>query len=442
LSRQPESEGAPTGPRARLATLVRSSALRERVVAPLSFDAVIIGTNLITGIIIARNLGPAGRGEIAAILALILTSTWLFSLGSTEAISFRQSRQPKSAPELISIWLVVVAITSLLAIAVAELVLPVLFNAQTEEAIGLARAYAPVLVLSLTLTMFNGVLLGDQDFLAYNLIRLLYPGIVVAGYVGLLIAGTLSVETALIANAVGTAAGCTAAVVRCLRRHGFARPRRSLVRESVWYGIRAHGGSVAGFVNARLDLVILPAFLSAASVGLYSVATNVTSLIGTLTGTIALFVLPVAARLQATSTRTVIRTLHATMAIGVGLGLAIALLAGIAVELLYGSAFESAVTPLRIMLPGEILDACSVVLWAGLLAANRPFLSSIAAGPGAVLTIAGLVLFLQSGGIVAAALVTTTVHTVVFTISVLLYRRAKSLSWGDFLRPPVAAPAA
>jgi O-antigen/teichoic acid export membrane protein len=442
LSRQPESEGAPTGPRARLATLVRSSALRERVVAPLSFDAVIIGTNLITGIIIARNLGPAGRGEIAAILALILTSTWLFSLGSTEAISFRQSRQPESAPELISTWLVVAVITSLVAIAVAELVLPLLFNAQTEEAIGLARAYAPVLALSLTLTMFNGVLLGDQDFLAYNLIRLLYPGIVVSGYVGLLVAGTLSVETALIANAVGTAAGCTAAVVRCLRRHGVARPRRSLVRESIWFGIRAHGGSVAGFVNARLDLVILPAFLSAASVGLYSVATNVTSLIGTLTGTIALFALPIAARLQATSARTVIRTLHATMAIGVGLGLVIALLAGIAVELLYGSAFESAVTPLRIMLPGEILDACSVVLWAGLLAANRPFLSSIAAGPGAVLTIAGLVLFLQSGGIVAAALVTTTVHTVVFTISVLLYRRAKGLSWGDFLRPPVATAAA
>lgn len=425
---------------ARIVSFAKSEGLRRRVLAPFSFDALIIGTNLVTGIIIARALGPSGRGEIAAILTLVLTSTWLFSFGSTEAISYRQSREPETAPQLISIWLVVVAVSSLMAIAVAELILPLLFSAQTDAATDLARLYIPVVSLSLAVTMLNGVLLGDQDFLAYNLIRLIYPGTVAVAYVGCLIAGVLSVEAALIANAVGMGLGSLAALVRCLRRHGIARPERGLFQATLWYGVRAHGGSVAGFVNARLDLLILPAFLSAASVGLYSIATNVTSLIGTLTGTIAIFALPIAARLQGASVRTVIRTLHATLLIGLTIGIAIALMASFAVELLYGSAFADAVAPLRIMLPGEILDACSVVLWAGLLAANRPFLSSAAAGPGAILTIVGLVLFLESGGIIAAAIVTSTVHTVVFTISVLLYRHVKELSWGEFLRPP--APAA
>lgn len=436
-----QGESPETSRRKRLASFVGSEGLRRRVLAPFSFDALILGTNLVTGIIVARALGPAGRGEIAAILTLVFTATWLFSLGSMEALSYRQSKQPRDAPQLIAMWLGVSAAMSLIAIGVAELIVPVLFSAQTDTAVDLARLYIPVVTFSLILTMFNGILLGDQDFLAYNVIRLLYPATVAVGYLGCLVAGELTVEAALIVNAAGMAIGCGAAIVRCVGRHGLARPHRALLRETLWYGVRAHGGSVAGFVNARLDLLILPAFLSAASVGLYSVATNVTSLIGTLTGTIAIFAMPVAARLQKGSARTVVRTLHATLAIGLTLGLALALLANVAVELLYGPEFGGAVTALRVMLPGEILDACSVVLWAGLLAANRPFLSSAAAGPGAILTIVGLVLFLESGGIVAAAAVTSTVHTLVFTISLLLYRGAMGLEWRDFVRPPADAGA-
>jgi O-antigen/teichoic acid export membrane protein len=434
-----EAGDKPGGPRAALARFLGSRGIRSRVLAPFSFDALIIATNLITGVIVARALGPAGRGEIAAILVIVLTATWLFSLGSTEAVAFRQSRAPEDAPQLIGLWLAVAFFMGALAIAVAELVLPTLFSAQSDAAITMARFYVPVIVVSLVITVFNGVLLGDQDFFAYNVLRLLTPAVVAIGYVGCLLAGEFSVETALIANAAGFLVACLGATVRSLRKHGIARPERSLARSSLWYGMRAHGGSIAGFVNARLDLLILPAFLAAASVGQYSVATNVTSLIGTLTGTIAIFAMPVAARLESASARIVIRTLHATFAIGVVIAIFLAIVAGIAVPLVYGSEFDSAVTPMRIMLPGEVLDAASVVLWAGLLAANRPFLSSVAAGPGAILTIGGLILFLESGGIVAAAIVTLSAHTVVFVISALLYRHALGLRWREFLPPGPAA---
>jgi len=77
-----------------------------------------------------------------------------------------------------------------------------------------------------------------------------------------------------------------------------------------------------------------------------------------------------------------------------------------------------------------------MVLWSGLLAANRPFLSSIAAAPAAVVTVAGLVLFLESGGIEAAAIVSTTAYTLVFLISIFLYRHVAELRWRDFVHPP------
>ncbi len=412
--------------------------LRERVLAPVTFNALVLGTNVVTGIIVARTLGPAGRGQIAAILVLAFTGAWLFSIGSTNAISYRQSHRPHEAPLLIGSWLAITAVTSLLAIAVAELVLPTLFSAQTGSAIALARIYIPTIAFLLTINVFNGFLLGDQDFLAYNVTRALMPAIVAICYVALLLTDSFSIEAALVANAVATVITCAVIVIRCVRRHGVKSPRVDVMRETLRYGLEAHGGSMAGFVNARLDLLIIPAFLAAASVGLYSVATNVASIIGTLTGTISMFVLPVAVRRKSGAPRTVIRTLHATLIIGFAIAIPVALVAEFALELLYGSEFGGAATALRVMLPGEVLDAGALVIWAGLLAANRPLLSSAAAAPGAVLTIGGLILFLESGGIVAAAGITTSAYALVFVISVVLYRHVHDLSWRDFLRAPAS----
>jgi O-antigen/teichoic acid export membrane protein len=424
------------GIRRRLMFYARHPGLRERVLAPVSFNVLVLGTNLITGIIVARTLGPAGRGEIAAILVLVFTAAWIFSVGSTNTISYRQSHRPDEAPALIGSWLAIGGVMSLLAIITTELALSTLFGAQTDSAIALARVYILTVSFSLLINVFNGFLLGDQDFLAYNVTRALLPAIVAICYVAFLVTGTFSVEAALAANAAATIVTCGVIVARCIRRHGVQPPRVDLMRQTVWYGLQAHGGSLAGFVNARLDLVIIPAFLAAASVGLYSVATNVASVIATLTGTISMFLLPVAVRRRQAAPRTVIRTLHVTLAIGFAIAVPMAILAEVALRLLYGSDFSGAATALRVMLPGEVLDAGSLVIWAGLLAANKPLLSTAAALPGAVLTVAGLILFLKSGGIVAAAAITSIAYAVVFVISILIYRRVQGLRWRDFVQVP------
>jgi len=418
--------------------LLRNEAVRKRILAPISYDALMLVMNLITGVIVARTLGADGRGQLAATLVLVLTATWLFSVGSTEAISFHQAKNRRDAARLIGSWLAVVGVASVVAILVMELVLPVLFSAQTDSAIEVARWYIPLIAVSLAIAMYNGVLLGDEDFTAYNVLRAVIPVGIAIGYGILLLFDEFTVEGALVANGAATTVAALGMAWRTGRRHGIARPDIPLLRRTLWYGLRAHGGSIAGFVNARLDLLILPAFLAAESVGLYSVATNTTSIIGALTGTVAMFVLPVAARRKHGSARTVVKTLQATAMIGLVLAIPMIVLAQFGLELVYGEEFGQAATAMRIMLPGEVLDACSVVLWAGLLAANRPFLSSAAAGPGAVLTIVGLLLFLESGGIDAAAIVSTSVHTLVFIVSISLYRHVQGLRWRDFLASPTA----
>lgn len=420
----------------RLREILHRPSVRRLVLVPMGFDASILVMNLITGIVVARALGPAGRGEIAAILLLAQLGVWFFSGGVMEAVTFRLSRHPEDGPRLFGTWLVIGLPLSLLAIVVAELALPVLFSAQTEATIDLGRIYVTVVLVMMLQAVLYGMLLGSHDFLLYNMVRLIQPALVAAAYIALWATTGLSVEAALAINAAATAIASFIAGIRTLRRNGLGRPSKMLARNTLSYGLRAHMGSVAGLVNARIDLLVIPAFLGAASVGLYSVAANVTSVIVALTATIRSLVLPVASRHDGQSPRTVIRTLHAVLLICVAIAIPLALLANVALGLVYGAEFEGAATALRILLPGVVVDAAALVLWSGLLAANRPFMPSVAAAPAAVLTIVGLVLFLKSGGIEAAAIVSTCAYTVVFVISLFLYKHVARLHWRDFLSPP------
>lgn len=402
----------------------------------MGFDASILTVNLLSGIAIARALGPAGRGEIAAVLLLTQLCVWFFSGGATEAVAYRLARRPADGPKLLGSWLAIGVPLGVLAIVVGQIALPVLFSAQTPEAIMLGRIYLGIVLVMLLQVIQYGMLLGSHDFFFYNVVRLLQPALISAAYLACWVLGVLSVEGALVINAVAIGAAFLAAAFRLLQREGIARPDRAMIRETLSFGLKAHMGTIAGLVNARLDLMIVPAFLSAASVGLYSVATNVTSIIVTLTTTIATIVMPMAARQEKQSPRTVIRTLQVVLLIGVAIAIPLAGLAEFALGIVYGADFEGAATALRILLPGVVLDAAAMVLWSGLLAANRPLISSVAAIPAAIITVVGLVLFLKEGGIDVAAIVSTCAYTVVFVISVILYKGVAKIEWRQFLTPP------
>jgi O-antigen/teichoic acid export membrane protein len=419
-----------------------SPAMRERIIGPVSFDAAILGINTITGVIVARSLGPAGRGELTATLTIVLVAGWLASMGARAAIGYHQSQHPQHGARLMSSWLVATVPLSMVTLAAAELLLPVLFGAQTAEAIHIARIYAPLILVNVVSVVFLGVLLGDQRFLAYNIVRILIPAVTALGYVIFLVAGDLTVITALISAGSGLVISTGVSAVLCFAKHGLERPSRTLMKTSIWYGVRAHGGDVAGFVSARMDLLIIPAFLAASEVGLYSVATNISSIIASLTGTIAVFALPVAARDITRASHSVIRAFQVTIMIGGGIALLLILVGEFAIKLVYGADFAGSAPPLRLLLPGEVLEAAATVLWAGMLAANRPFLSTAAYLPSAVVTIAGLLIFLQSGGIMAAAGVTTVAYATSFVITIWLYRRVAGLEWKHFIKPPPLQPTA
>ena len=422
----------------------RLAALRRLASKPLvrhgllsyGFTASILVVNLATGILVARVLGADGRGEVTAIVTITLVLVYTFAMGGSRAVAFHQSQHPEDAARLLGTWLALSVVLGTIGVAVGQLLLPVLLAAQSDAVLDLARIFMFTLFLTMAAEPLYGVLLGDQDFLFWNAQRFAQPVLTVIGYVVLWRTGELTVESALVVMAVAGVMTSGATGVRVLRRHGLGRPSVPLGKKTLWYGVRIQAGTLTVIVNARLDLLIMPAYLAAASVGLYAVATSLAWVVAQLSGALWWLVLPAAARRPDKTRETVLASLYATLAVGATFALVLGLAASVAITAVYGEEFKDAAEPLRLMLPGVVLQTTGSMLASGMSGSGRPFASALPSLFGAILTVIGLLIFLPSGGINAAAIVTSVAYGATMIFGIFVYKHVTDTPWRKLLTSP------
>lgn len=405
-------------------------------VATILVTAATMGLGLLTGVLVARTLGPDGRGALTAVLTTAQLLGWLFGMGCGKAVTYALSRDPSAGGRLLTTWTLMLLPVATAAVLAGHLLLPTLLAAQPPETLELARLYLPMIALALLSELAMGLVLGDQDFRSFNALNFFQPAGVAVSYAVLWAVGLFTVETAVIAQAAMSTLVLVAALLLLLRRHGIGRLDLSLGRSTAWYAMRTHGDVVGGVITQRLDLLIIPAFLPAAQVGLYALATSLSWLIVNLSSALATVVMPAATRRGRSGRDLVLNSLQATFAVGGVLGGGLFLFADIAIGLVYGPSFADSALPLRLLLPGAVLYAAASILLNGLYAENRPFTATLANLLGMVVTVGGLLLFLRSGGILAAAVVSTIAYALVFVAAAALYRRATGLPWRAFLPDP------
>jgi O-antigen/teichoic acid export membrane protein len=397
------------------------------------FAGLTLVANLVSGIVSARALGPDGRGVTVALSAVAQLAGFLFAMGVAQSLSYFIARRPQDGPRLFTTWVLMLLPLTAAAIVVAELLLTTIFAVDGEQAIDAGRWFLFTIIVVVGLELNFGLLLGAHDFLFYNALRLAQPALAAASFVVLWWLDALTVVSSLIAATAGTALVLAVGMARAVRKVGVGPPDLRLGLHTLWYGVRGQGVTLAANVNARLDLVMLPAFVAAAGVGLYSVATNVSLSVYQFASTFAGLVLPAAARDPGRGPLKVIGALYLTLAIAGILAIALALVARPLLGAVYGDDFRDAAEPLRLILPGAVLFAASSIVGAGLYAAGKPFTATLAQLAGVVVTVAGLAIFLRSGGITAAAIVSSASYATVFLATLVAYKRVTGLPWRALL---------
>ena len=165
-----------------------------------------------------------------------------------------------------------------------------------------------------------------------------------------------------------------------IARFGIARPRLALLGESFRFGARAWIGSLARFLNFRVDQIMVAFLATEATLGIYAVAVNCSELLLYVPGAVA-----------GSSSRSSPspaaehgprRTLHVVRGVILLTGastLVAALVGPWLLPILFGSAFQASVMPFLLLLPGALGFVFMSIFSSGLIGSAPPGRSSLGA---------------------------------------------------------------
>ena len=386
-----------------------------------------LGSLSIASVIVARLAGPDGVGVYALLrvmpwLAGVVLSSGL-PMASSYVISSGRVPRPVLNPTIALGMLVYGGGASIAWLAAAPLLRRAFFS---ETSVALVALSAPLVLTQLVTVTAKACAQGGDDLGGSNAIIFLEEFLFLPGY-GLTLAVGFRGTTAVI---VGLLCGGVAAALFGLGRlaiRGFFRdwsaPSRPAARELASFGARSQLGNLLWLMNSRLNLIILGAMAGPTVVGVYAVASKAAELMR-LPATAANYVLyprfsrlsPADAARQAR--HLVVRAGAATVALT-----PIVAVACIAIPVLFGTKFHSAVIPAVILVLGLAPEGAAAVSSAYLLGSARPGLNSFAMGMGVVVTVGLDLLLIPAHRAVGAAIATTAAYLVTTSLLVALQRR-------------------
>jgi O-antigen/teichoic acid export membrane protein len=376
------------------------------VITTAAASAVILACGIVTGLIAARSLGPAGRGELATITVWASMLLYAGTFGLPEAIAYFSATG--TARE--RVWItgqVASAVLGLLITAAGWWLIPVIFSARADLPVGAIRWYLTLFVVPGCASLCASAWLqGTGRLRAYNLARSSIHIINAAGALLLFVIGSRSVVHFAAVMLVGNVAGwAIAAACGPWRRFSLPPLSTDLIGRLFHYGFRVQVGNWSNAASGRLDQLLLSLLAPASSLGLYVVAVTYANVLQTLPGSAATVMLPEIVRQQQTGQAGAClaqwyrRALWTTLPVAAMLAVASIVL----LPLLFGRSFEGAVPLVMVLIPATILLAMNQLLSTAFRGLGRPGVGSKSELIGVGVTLVALVLLLPPYGVFGAA---------------------------------------
>jgi O-antigen/teichoic acid export membrane protein len=236
-------------------------------------NAAIAVCGLASGTLLARTLGPEGRGELAAIQAWPLLLATVGSFGLAEAVAYFAATTPHRARTALSSALLLSLPSSAIAVALGFWILDWALQSQGGHVRQAAKLSLVLVPLMTFVTAPYQALRGAGRCHASNVLRLIPPAGWVAALAAIALSGEPTATTTAAAFIVVMSLSAAASHIYVWRAlEGRPLPAAPLVRPMLTYGAPTALSNLPQWLNIRLDQLVMIAVLAPQSVGLYVVA--------------------------------------------------------------------------------------------------------------------------------------------------------------------------
>lgn len=398
------------------------------------------GLGLLTSVVVARGLGPEGKGLYTLALLVPSLMITLCHLGIQWATAYYVAQRRYSIPDILgsNVWLAVWLGTGSIALSV---LLVVFFNEWLVP--GVPQSYLLIALLVIPAEMLFSylryLLLGLKHIYAFNLINVAQKGILL---VFMAIAVWITRGGVVSALAAGLCSWVVANVVLfslTKRASGGAvfTVNWSYVKEAVFYGLKAHIGNIFWFLTHRVDLFLVNGYLGSLAVGYYSLSVGLGEQLWMISQAASTVLFPIIAAEKDENRRrnltpVVTRTAFLTTSL---FALIMAILSPWLVKFLYSETFLPSVRPLQGLLPGIVALSAARVLANDIAGRGRPLLNTYVVAAGFIVNILLNLVLIPSYGILGAAIASSASYTLILAIRLFLYCRLSGNRWAVVVLP-------
>jgi O-antigen/teichoic acid export membrane protein len=402
-----------------------------------------VGSTALTGLVIARLLGPSGTGTYALISNLTAALILFAGVGLATGITLEVGRgrwrlaSALSATQLAAIPL-----------GLGGALLGLCFYALTRGSIFAGVGYgliaAPLISVPFGLAgIFAGAIaVARRLYSQYALIALSNPLLTLVGVVALAVPWGLT--GAVVGSAIGTV--LSAAIAFYLLRRDRDRTRdpaleagqdqsaRPHLRRAFSLGVKGWGGDLLQFLNYRLDLFVVAAYASRGSVGQYSVALSITGLGWLLPNAIASVFMPRVAALDAAAARNDVsqqtaseasaRMVRHSVLVEIPTVLILSVVLVFLLPVLFGAQFRPAVDLGFLLLPGVVALGVGKVLGAAVIGRGHTIYSLYSALLTAPPTVLLYFLLIPKWGATGGAIASSISYCLSTGMSIYFFKRA------------------
>ena len=389
---------------------------RKAALLTLGTQVAIQGIGLVTGILVARLLGPEGRGELAAIVVWVSMVSYLGNLGIPEAYTYAAARQPQRTRQLLGNGAVAVLVQWPLLVLIGLLVLKLALSDYSQATRNLAVLYLGLYVPLNLLTLYlNAIQRGHGRYGRFNAVRACVPASYLLALGVLIAADQMTLGGVVAANLFSNLSTLVLVLILMLPAFESKREGRHIfdfraLRQDIRYGLSAHLGAIQPFNGLRIDVLLLTVLLTPHSLGLYMAAAAGAALIRAQGRALGMVTMPEVAKHTeiAAQRRVIARFAGFALALGGCSAAVVFVWADPLVKLVYGSAFSGAVTALRLLVIGAVVASIQRVLADGLRGMGRPLSGTAAELASLIVGVPAIVGFVQvygmNGGAAAVGL--------------------------------------
>lgn len=416
------------------ATRPRGHHLAKSTLWGLAAKFATVAANFLIGVIIARALGPVGKGAYALVLQIVGVLVVALGLGlGTSNIYFVASRKASAKTVTAnSLWLL--AATGVLATAVCMLFIAGPFAPDPPYSFAMAVAASALFVFTTLFAWLGAVAVGLSGLRPRAVAGICSVSVVFAGVVVL---SRLELLSALFVIALGVAGQALATLVVLLFERGrmlSLRPSPRTLRSMVGYSAKSYMVELVNYVHLRLDILLLGWLATTATVGVYSVGVSlaeVTRYVPSVVGA-ALFARASGvahdegSALSARMSRLTVLLVVASVA-------AFGILAPLAVTRVFGEAFADATRIFLILLPGTAAISISEVPSSYLF--SRQIIYWRTSTAMVVLNVVLNLFMIPRLGAEGAAVASSVTYTLLTGVILYLMKRESGLAYREILVP-------